>query len=295
MLRRRCRGEGTWGPPTTSTGTPQPLGGALPSAGAPSPCGASPPTWAGRSSVLQESGEAQPCHGAQWGRPHRTRCPHCSLPRCWLDKVQEQPARVGIPGSVPPRGMSQPLRALPGLTSEPFQEEIVVLRGQGGEHVLKVLPKLWGKEGAQSAGLGTWPHPSLTPQVRSLSQGQPAGPAILCSPPWQGTVPRPGAKHRVSPNRSHCARAPATCPPPPALSIPPLPSARRFWDGAGHRALIAHHRWHHRGWRGPGGTAEAWGTRCRSPGRGTTQIPWPAPYQPVTRLTGLSPPEFRCN
>lgn len=124
VLRRRGRGEGTRGPPTTSTGTPQPLGGALPSAGAPSPCGASPPTWAGQSSVLQESGEAQPHRRAQRGRPHRTRCPCCSLPRCWLDKSPG--AALHVPASwarCHPVGCPSPSVPSPGLPRSHFKRK----------------------------------------------------------------------------------------------------------------------------------------------------------------------------
>lgn len=76
------------------------------SVGGPSPCAASPLPWAGRSNVLQESRELSP-------------------------RVPQTPATHGHP---------------PGVTSEPLQEEIVILGGQGGQHVLQILPKLWGPE-----------------------------------------------------------------------------------------------------------------------------------------------------
>lgn len=55
-----------------------------------------------------------------------------------------------------PTGCPSPT-APPGLTSEPFQEKMIVLQGQRREHVFDVLSKLRGEGAPPSAGLGMWP------------------------------------------------------------------------------------------------------------------------------------------
>lgn len=111
----------------------------------------------------------------------------------------------------------------PGVTSEPFQEEIVVLGGQGGQHVLQVLPKLWGEEGLLAEGS---PLPPQKPQgwgfVPSLS-----------SPPKKS---QPGLRPSQERRRSLRPVPAPTCSHDEQLfSI----TGGILWDGAGRRIVTA--------------------------------------------------------
>lgn len=195
--------------------------------------------------------------------------------------------------------MSQPLRALPELTSEPFQEEIVVLRGQGGEHVLEVLAKLRGERRGTVSRAGdvapSLPHPpglKFVPRAAGRT-GHSLLPSLAGDRP-QASCQAQGVSKPV-PLRKGTSNLPP--PHPPSTKHPPLCHQQGDFGmepDPGHSSHTT------------AGTTEVgrdlgaprWpgGTRCQSLGRGTTQIP-PGPRRtsPVTRLTGLSPPAFRCN
>lgn len=155
--RGRSSGERRSGHPrhiVPSPGDNWELRGFPQKAGAPlSPCGASPLPWAGRSSALQESGELSPASVTNSAAP-----------------------AGGLPA--PP-----PCDPHPGVTSEPFQEEVVVLGGQGGQHVLQVLPKL--RRGTSAGGsLLTSPW-SKIPQAGDSSPAapspkKPSQPGLFC-------------------------------------------------------------------------------------------------------------------
>lgn len=111
-----------------------------------------------------------------------------------------------------------------GVTSEPFQEEIVVLGGQGGQHVLQLPPELQGQEGQlvkeslilpKNFRAGDLPLLRAPPKTCQPGLGHCQGKRVTLCPSllpvhpgsavtWQGTVPRPAAMLRVSP--SPCIR-----------------------------------------------------------------------------------------
>lgn len=145
-----------------------------------------------------------------------------------------QPPPVSpIPQPPPPRVHH------PGVTSEPFQEEMVILGGQGGQHVLQVLPKLREEKrdhqqggpcshavgaahhrGAKSPGLKIClllcpPRKRTIPARTFLQETRDAGTrgvgtavtssqSLLC--PWQGIVPKLATKHTGCPQANCLAQ-----------------------------------------------------------------------------------------
>lgn len=188
--------------------------------------------------------------------------------------------------------MSQPLRALPRLTSEPFQEEIVVLRGQGGEHVLEVLPKLRGERRGTVSRAGdvapSLPHPpglKFVPRAGGRTGHSPlpslAGDRPQASCQAQGVskpVPlRKGTSNRPPPH------LPSTKHPPSAISKKILGWSRT--PATHHTPPLAPPRsagtWGHRGGLGHTVPSRLAGARHKSPR--------PAPYQPCNKADRIIP------
>lgn len=124
--------------------------------------------------VAHGTGSHTRCVPAQRGPPQKQGAPLTlrSMASA-LGRSKERAAREQRAQPPPaPRG-SHPARAVPnfGVTSEPFQEEIIVLGGQGGQHVLHLLPELQGQEGQLVKGSLILPRnlqgwrfvPSLSP------------------------------------------------------------------------------------------------------------------------------------
>lgn len=141
-------------------------------------------------------------------------------------KAQPSRQRPQLHLHSPPTGSSSPPPPRPphpGVTSEPFQEEIVVLGGQGGQHVLQVLPKLWGEEGLLVEG-----SPLPIPKAPRLEVCP-----LPVSPPKKS---QPGL--RLSQERRHGLRpvpAPTCSHDERLFSI----TGGILWDGAGHGMVTA--------------------------------------------------------